>query len=142
MVAIDWSDCSKRALALAKEVAKMSSGELRLVHVHEMERLIPSGSGPLTAAVRGAASEQLEEQHKRMEASLAELAAAGIRASGIVRPALFGHVAPEILKEATESHSSLVVVGTRGLSVLEGILLGSTAQKLLHLAEVPILIAP
>jgi len=142
VVAIDWSDCSGRALALAKEVAKVSSGELRLVHVHEMERLIPSGSGPLTAAVRGAASGQLEEQHERMEATLAELAAAGLGASGVVRPALFGHVAPEILEEVAESQASLVVVGTRGRSALEGIILGSTTHKLLHLATVPVLVAP
>ena len=49
-------------------------------------------------------------------------------------------VAPEILAEAEESGASLIIMGSRGLSDLKGLLVGSTTHKVLHLGRLPVLI--
>lgn len=43
---------------------------------------------------------------------------------------------------AAERDARLIVVGTRGESPLRGAILGSTAHKLLHLADRPVLVVP
>jgi len=55
-----------------------------------------------------------------------------------------GHVAREILDEAEDeaedAHASTIVMGTRGLSDLGGIVIGSTTHKVLHLGKIPVLV--
>jgi nucleotide-binding universal stress UspA family protein len=43
---------------------------------------------------------------------------------------------------ATERDARVIVIGTRGESPLRGALLGSTAHKLLHIADRPVLVVP
>jgi nucleotide-binding universal stress UspA family protein len=43
---------------------------------------------------------------------------------------------------AKERGARLIVVGTHGESPLKGAILGSTAHKLLHVSEVPVLVVP
>jgi nucleotide-binding universal stress UspA family protein len=52
-----------------------------------------------------------------------------------------GLPAQEIVRAATEVHADLIVMGTRGMSSLGGLLLGSVAQRVVHLAAVPVLLA-
>jgi len=44
------------------------------------------------------------------------------------------------LDEATESQASLIVIGSRGLSDLIGMVVGSTTHKVLHLGTLPVLV--
>jgi nucleotide-binding universal stress UspA family protein len=46
----------------------------------------------------------------------------------------------EILRVATEVDADLIVMGTRGLTDWSGLLLGSVAHKVLHMAECPVLL--
>jgi len=48
----------------------------------------------------------------------------------------------EILKEATATQASLIVMGTHGRSGIDHVLLGSLTEKVLHKAPCPILVVP
>ena len=53
-----------------------------------------------------------------------------------------GDVARAILKMAEDISAVLIVVGKRGQSRLEGLLLGSVSQKLVSLADRPVTVVP
>jgi nucleotide-binding universal stress UspA family protein len=51
--------------------------------------------------------------------------------------------APQALADAGAKHDArMLVVGAHGESPIRGALLGSTAHKLLHLADRPVLVVP
>ncbi len=130
LVAIDHSPVTDRVVAAARELAAMSKGEVWVLHLreHEVSRggVAPdeSGSGA-TAAVNSAVS------------SLTE---AGVTAHGMVRPAVYGQAAREIVEDAKQHDVKVIVMGSRGRGDWAGLLLGSTAHKVIHLADRPVLV--
>lgn len=55
---------------------------------------------------------------------------------------LEGPAAEAILKVADTRQNDLIVMGSRGLGTLSGILLGSQSMKVLHHAPCPVLVVP
>jgi nucleotide-binding universal stress UspA family protein len=53
---------------------------------------------------------------------------------------LVGDVAQTIARTAREMGCALIVMGTRGLGSLSGMFLGSVATKVVHVADVPVLL--
>jgi len=53
---------------------------------------------------------------------------------------LVGPVAESIVKYAKEKRCDLIYIGTRGMTELGKALLGSTATKVLHIADTPVLL--
>lgn len=53
-----------------------------------------------------------------------------------------GSVAPGLLELARERDAGLIVVGTHGESQISGMLLGSTAYRLVHMATRPVVVVP
>ncbi len=49
-----------------------------------------------------------------------------------------GHIAPAIAAFAKKHHCDGIAMGTRGRGGISGLLLGSIASQVLHLAEVPV----
>lgn len=66
-----------------------------------------------------------------------QLEAADIPSDAHVR---IGHPAEVIVDFAREHHCELIVMGTRGMGTIRKFLLGSVANKVIHLAEVPLLL--
>ncbi len=71
---------------------------------------------------------------------MGELTKAGVKAHGVVRTTLYGYAAREIVEDAKVHDVSLIVMGSRGRGDLAGLLLGSTAHKVIHLADRPVLV--
>ena len=65
---------------------------------------------------------------------------AGVKAHGEVRNTLFGHTAADIVQDAKEHEVDVIVMGSRGLTDLAGLVLGSTAHKVIHLADRPVMV--
>jgi nucleotide-binding universal stress UspA family protein len=53
-----------------------------------------------------------------------------------------GDVADAIVSYAKDKHCEQILMGTRGLSSLPSLLLGSVATRVLHLADVPVTLIP
>ena len=51
-----------------------------------------------------------------------------------------GQIAETIVEEARKRGSTMICMGTRGMSAISNMMLGSVATKVLHLAHVPVLL--
>jgi nucleotide-binding universal stress UspA family protein len=55
--------------------------------------------------------------------------------------AFAGHVAKTIVEAARDHQAGVIVLGSRGRGDLTALLLGSVADKVIHLADRPVLVA-
>jgi nucleotide-binding universal stress UspA family protein len=131
LLALDNSEHAKEALETTKSLAKLSGGQVRVLHVREFGFAGRAGQVDL---------EDKTEAHQIVDQAVADLKAVGVEATGIVRGALHGHAAGEILDEAASAGATTIVMGSRGRSELKGLVMGSTTHKVLHLGTFPVLV--
>lgn len=130
LVAIDGSDYSHQAVPAALEVAKKFESEVFVLHVFEHDR------GRAAAFIVESPAEAT-----RLVADAVKLAKdAGLNAAGEVHDRAAGHVAIDVVETARTKGSDLIVMGTRGLSDIQGLLLGSVTHKVMQLAHVAVLV--
>jgi len=132
LVAVDHSEVSDRAVIAARDLAVLSHGEVWVLHLRERE--VGVKTGVLTA------DETAQEADAQVAACVEVLTRAGVKARGEVRSTIFGYAAREIAGDAEEIGADVIVMGSRGRGDLTGLLLGSTAHKVLHLSRRPVLI--
>ncbi len=135
VVGTDFSDCSKRALDLALEIAAKFDSKLTLVHSWEAPSYAYAGgvyvTTDLVTPIEQAAVSLLDK-------ATAELKTRMPTAQSMIRS---GVAWEEILAAATQVHADLIVLGTHGRRGLSRALLGSVAEKVVRLATVPVLTA-
>jgi nucleotide-binding universal stress UspA family protein len=131
LVAIDHSEATERVLAAAQNLASLSQAEVWVLHLREREVLPRAGVLP---------TESKDEARAEVEAAVEKLVKAGINAHGEVRNTVFGYAARDIVDDAQEHDVSVIVMGSRGRGDLAGLVLGSTAHKVIHLADRPVLV--
>jgi len=131
LVAVDHSEVAQRALTAAKDLALLSKGEVWVLHLREREVIAQLGDVP---------SESAADAKSPVSAAVEELTKAGVTAHGEVRDTTFGHAAREIMQDADEHDVGVIVMGSRGRSDLAGLVLGSTAHKVIHLSDRPVLV--
>ena len=132
LVAVDHSEVSDRALDAARDLALLSRGEVWVLHLREREVAVKTGVS--------LSDESMDEASAAVEAAVGKLAAAGVKAHGDVGTTLFGYAARNIVDDAKEHDVDVIVMGSRGRGDLAGLILGSTAHKVIHLADRPVLI--
>jgi nucleotide-binding universal stress UspA family protein len=131
LAAVDHSEVSERVLAAARDLALLSKGEVWVLHLREREVIARMGLVP---------AESEDEADTAVRAAVDELTAAGVTAHGVIRDTIFGHAAREIIDDAREHEADVIVMGSRGRGDLAGLVLGSTAHKVIHLADRPVLV--
>jgi nucleotide-binding universal stress UspA family protein len=131
LAAIDHSDVSERVLAAARDLALLSKGEVWVLHLREREVMPRLGLVPVEAE---------GDAESAAKAAADELTQAGVRAHAVVRETVFGYAAREIVEDAREHDVDVIVMGSRGRGDLAGLVLGSTAHKVIHLADRPVLV--
>ncbi len=131
LVAMDHSEVAQRALDAAKDLALLSKGEVWVLHLREREVIAQMGDVP---------SESGADAKSPVSAAVEALTKAGVNAHGEVRDTTFGHAAREIMEDAKEHDVGVIVMGSRGRGDLTGLVLGSTAHKVIHLADRPVLV--
>lgn len=125
----DFSDASRSAFEVASALALDHDAELLVCFVEPW---------PAAAVVEGVA---LDLPGGSFDAELAslELLGADDPAVRVVRRALRGEPAAEILKAAAEYPADLIVMGTHGRGGLSRLVLGSVAETVLRHAPCPVL---
>ena len=132
LVAVDHSEVSDRALDAARDLALLSKGEVWVLHLREREVAVKTGVS--------LSDESMDEAGAAVAAAVDKLTAAGVKAHGDVGTTLFGYAARNIIDDAKEHDVDVIVMGSRGRGDLAGLILGSTAHKVIHLADRPVLI--
>jgi nucleotide-binding universal stress UspA family protein len=130
LLAVDMSDHARKAVPAAAELAKAGGGTVQVLHVRELHYPVP----PTVVGDRPEDAQQL------VDGVVAELQQAGVIADGVVRTSTGGSPASAILEQAREVDAGMVVLGSRGLSDLGGLLLGSVAHKVTQLSACPVLV--
>ncbi|MCG6657398.1 universal stress protein [Halomonas campisalis] len=134
LVPIDGSQHAKTALSVACRLLSQPQGTLWLVHVPEplvYETTLVWDIGPVTLET---SQEEWERIGQRVLARAAETA----RAEGVSRietDIVQGEPTRAILGEARRRGAEAIVMGSRGLSDLSGIVVGSVSHKVAHTAD-------
>jgi nucleotide-binding universal stress UspA family protein len=129
----DGSERAFRALALALTIAKENNSELHMVCVEEIDYL----------------PEFIEEVREEVGTAARRFHTVLQRARGMAEEnhvklhthVLAGHPVRDIVELASELKADLLVVGSAGHSELYERMLGSRADRLVHLAPCPVLVA-
>ena len=132
LVAVDQSPVSDRAVLAARDLAVLSKGEVWVLHLREHEFGGKAGVLP--------SLETADEASAEVAASVETLTEAGVTAHGTVKNTMYGRAAAEIVADAIELGCGVIVMGSRGRGDLAGLVLGSTAHKVIHLTDRPVLI--
>ena len=134
LIPIDFSADSAKALEEGIGFAKAFGAKLHLLHCYQINvgGVSPYGlvlSEDLDREVRETAERGLDEWRGRV-------AAGGVEIETAVTP----HFPSEaISKTAGEIGADLIVMGTRGLTGLKHVLLGSVAERTIRIAPCPVL---
>jgi nucleotide-binding universal stress UspA family protein len=131
--ASDGSDNAERALQSAQ--ALFADDGATIIAVHIVQEDDHRGARP-------AVDTRPRDVVPTLRAVLADLSQQGIDAVLRVVDQVSLHPAQAIADIAGEVGADVIVVGTRGLSPVGGVILGSVTQRLLHLAPCPVLAVP
>ena len=132
LVAVDFSTESRIVVNKALDIARRNNAGLSLIHVVEYTGSVYAGDIPLPEDLE--LDQRLADQAKgQLEAMAAEL---GIAESA--RIVEIGVPKREIVRIAGEQGADLIVIGSHGRHGLQ-LLLGSTANGVLHLAKCDVL---
>ena len=132
---VDGSPASLRAVDFALEMlSRNPGGSLVLLHVQNLGSIDIAGASAVMPPdwIQDAAS---QASAQALKGALSKCKAAGIEFKPIARA---GRTATTIAEIAREEGVGQIVMGTRGLGGVQGLLLGSVATQVIHLAEVPV----
>jgi nucleotide-binding universal stress UspA family protein len=131
---VDFSPGAERALRHAVSLAGLFGAHLTVTAVNDPLLVAAASASGHAAALRDQVEQALQETLARVPAP----AHRSLPALDIVT----GQPADEILKSAERATASLIVMGTRGLGAAGRLLFGSTTERVLRSAHVPVLVVP
>jgi nucleotide-binding universal stress UspA family protein len=131
LVAVDSSDAAEKVIDAAREMASLSNGEVWVLHLLEMELMGRAGFFPI---------ESETEARSVVERAAQTLDDAGIKTHYEVRDTIHGQAGREIAAAARAHDADIIVMGSRGRSDLTSLVFGSTAHKVIHLSDRPVLV--
>jgi len=138
LVPVDFSPTSANAVRVAVGIAE-PEGDVTLLHVIDKDFIEDA-----VAAGMGSSEEITARLRRQAEANLdAALEGVDAGAVDVERMVVVGSPFVEILKIARDLDLPMIVMGVRGRSTqAEDLLFGSTAEKVLRGARVPVLCVP
>lgn len=136
LLAIDGSECSGRAIGYAIDRAADSRAGVR---VELLNVQVPLAGPNVKLFVSQESLERYyrEEAQAILEPALAWLAQAGVAATPHIGLGDPGRI---IVDYASSTRCDEIAMGSRGRGSLAGAVLGSVAQKVIHLSPVPVVV--
>lgn len=138
LVPIDGSPTSTRGLDEAIQLARLTNGQLRLMHsVDELSFMLAAdsyaGAGDVWNLLQDAGAQILEQAAARARA-------AGVEVETVLSDSIQGRLPDLVAAEAVKWPADLIVLGTHGRHGVGRLVLGSDAEKILRIAPVPVLL--
>ncbi len=132
IIAIDGSEHSNRAISHGKALADKFGAELLLVHAypHTSDLFSYNDFEKLISRRKAEGQKILDDARQTL----------GQAQSSVEEELLEGPEAEAILTVASIREVDLIVMGTRGMGSLEGMLFGSVSNKVVHQAPCSVLI--
>ena len=144
LVPVDGSDNSLRAAAYVYRLAEeINNPEVTFLNV--VRPLFDEKDDSVRLYIPGEELRKIKESwiSQARKSNLEKLGqitgSPGLRPPGEIT-VIEGEAAQTIVEFAAQGNFDLIVMGARGLSNLQGVLLGSVSQKVLHLAKCPVLV--
>jgi nucleotide-binding universal stress UspA family protein len=134
LVPIDFSEHADHALASATKLARPFGASLHLLHVVQLPLMPVTPEAPAVPVTFW--QELREHARKRLEPIQKRLQADGLRCEIEVIEDIPGFA---IAAAAERCHADLIVMGSRGLSGVKHLLLGSVAERTVRGATCPVL---
>lgn len=131
LVTLENSKTDEAILAHIEPLAKLAGSKLLLVHVAD------GWVARTREQLNLAESEEMREDRAYLEGVRERFVARGLEADTVL---LTGEPADEIVKLAAEREVDLIAMSTHGHRFLADLILGSTAHKVRHTVEVPVLL--
>jgi nucleotide-binding universal stress UspA family protein len=135
LVPVDGSPASIHAVKFAiDQVKTVADASLVIVTVQSFATLgLAEGAGIMPPA-------WIDQEEETAATEALQAAVTACRKAGVTCATRSerGAVAATIDRVAREDHVAQIIMGTRGLGGVRGLLLGSVATQLLHLTDVPV----
>lgn len=141
LLATDYSEAVMNAERYAVQFAKNTNSALTILHVYD----IPFNAPSQPKEYAKAAEELRKHEHQRLEQRRDEIfhslniKNSEMNCECIIRE---GHVGKQVRKEATESETDFVVIGTHGMNGFRNFFLGSHTWDVMEKSQVPVLAIP
>ena len=132
LVAVDGSEPSMKGARMAADLAQATGSTMILAYV-----VVPVA---LPADFYGMASVQIEDQLRKDGETFLEQATRTFPGVNLERKLLSGPAAEALADAAEAMGADLVVVGSRGRGAMARVLLGSVADRLVHICKKPVLV--
>jgi len=134
LVPTDFSPHSDKALDQALELAKLAGASIHLLHCYQLH---PGGISPYGITVPAEFDEKIRDAAAKGLAAVEQrLEGQGVEVVSHITPSYPAEAVSELAKEID---ADLIVMGTRGATGLQHILLGSVAERTLRMAPCPVL---
>ena len=131
LLATDGSPDATLAAQSAVELCERTGSELHVVHVGEYLPTYYAYTEEEPTELQHNAQQLLEEQTQRIEAAGGQVAQAHL---------LLGRPAEQIVNLSEELGVGVIVIGSRGLSALRRVLLGSVSESVVRHAHCPVFV--
>ncbi|MBZ0330594.1 universal stress protein [Halomonas sp. ANAO-440] len=134
LVPVDGSENAKKALSVACQLANQADATLHILHIPEEL----SHETTLVWGIGAIAIEASRQERDDIGQQVVEKAAQAARDKGVTKVETAigrGDPARSIVSEAKTRGVEAIIMGSRGLSDLRGLVVGSVSHKVSHAAE-------
>jgi universal stress protein A len=136
LVPTDFSEDAEKAVSTAKELAKLLGAKIVVLHAYHVDIPMASPMGGGYALPANFYTDLRAHAIGRVEAVAKAITDDGVEATAIAHAE---PVALAVVAEAASLPADLIVMGTRGLTGLKHVVLGSAAERIVRTAPCPVL---